>query len=648
MPKSLILLALVLIAFFALVRYLQNKGTCLTSRREAALLAVTFFGSFFVLIAEVLSVFGRIDRKALLFSWGLVLFIASLLVIWLSRAHLINDTISFLKDLKDRRRWQEISKLQLVMIALILFQVVTLAMVAHQYAPNNYDSMTYHLPRVMHWQQNHSIAHYATSIDRQVQMPPFSEFMLLHLQVIFRHDRYANLVQWFAMVISVVGMTAITRRLGGNSLQQTIAGLLCATIPMGTLQATSTQNDYVLAAALVLFVLFILALIEAPSNWLYTAGAGVALGLALLTKGTAYIFAGAIGITFFGYSVYKYGKTAFIRWVLIGSIALTLNAGHYLRNFEIYRSPLVAGNDYVNEVISPGAVLSNGIRNAAFHVPIVTGIGVIDRASTYAMSWLRLLHEYSGFSPVDPRLTWPGNPDIFSQYTSSYHEDFAGNPIHAILILMGAVGAFAVLGAYPEKMLVRLLAIAIVLAYTFLSAYLKWQIWGARLQLPLFVLGCALPAVTIFRRPHPYLQLALIIAAFFSLNWTFTNWTRPIDTAAAYNPSVPSAGYFTKNQEFYSGFVSVTDKIAHSGCQNVGLVLGSNSYEYPWWIMLRERGFTGRIEHINVQNETKILEYTDFKPCAIIVEGTLEQTTKDFLVFSFHPFSLYIDRQPGL
>jgi hypothetical protein len=41
--------------------------------------------------------------------------------------------------------------------------------------PNMYDSMTYHMSRVVHWIQNGSLAHYPTSIGRQLFLPPGAE-----------------------------------------------------------------------------------------------------------------------------------------------------------------------------------------------------------------------------------------------------------------------------------------------------------------------------------------------------------------------------------------------------------------------------------------------------------------------------------------
>ena len=54
--------------------------------------------------------------------------------------------------------------------------------------PNNYDSMTYHLGRVVHWIQNHSVQHYPTNIDRQLFMPPWAEFAITHFYLLSTDD----------------------------------------------------------------------------------------------------------------------------------------------------------------------------------------------------------------------------------------------------------------------------------------------------------------------------------------------------------------------------------------------------------------------------------------------------------------------------
>ena len=66
----------------------------------------------------------------------------------------------------------------------MLIIISVIAIIAFISPPNTADTLTYHMPRVMHWQQNQSVQHYYTDISRQLYQPPFLEFNLLHLQVL--------------------------------------------------------------------------------------------------------------------------------------------------------------------------------------------------------------------------------------------------------------------------------------------------------------------------------------------------------------------------------------------------------------------------------------------------------------------------------
>src|SRR5262249_51366488 len=49
--------------------------------------------------------------------------------------------------------------------------------------PNNFDAMTYHLSRIMVWQQQAALSPYATHIVRQLYQPPGAEFAIFQLQL---------------------------------------------------------------------------------------------------------------------------------------------------------------------------------------------------------------------------------------------------------------------------------------------------------------------------------------------------------------------------------------------------------------------------------------------------------------------------------
>jgi hypothetical protein len=150
-----------------------------------------------------------------------------------------------------------------LLVCLILILGVT-GMIAFIAAPNTWDSMVYHLGRIVHWIQNRSIAFYPASTIWQLFPNPWAEFAILHYQILSNGDRFANFVQWFSMLGSIIGVTLIASELKASKRGQLLAAILCATIPSAILQATSTQNDLAASFWLVCFVYFILVLMRKP------------------------------------------------------------------------------------------------------------------------------------------------------------------------------------------------------------------------------------------------------------------------------------------------------------------------------------------------------------------------------------------------
>lgn len=218
--------------------------------------ATIAWGITLVAITELLSLLVMLRRDALLVAWSIALLAAGGLYLRLRTRRLGWASPQLPRDVTGA------DPAILTLLTLLIMIMLTLALVALAYAPNTWDSMTYHLSRVMHWQQNASVAHYATNIDRQIQMPPFAEFVILHLDTLSGNDRWANMVQWFAMVGCAVGVTQIARRLGASAREQVAAALLTSAIPVGVTQATSTQNDYVVALWMVCAVAMAIELLR--------------------------------------------------------------------------------------------------------------------------------------------------------------------------------------------------------------------------------------------------------------------------------------------------------------------------------------------------------------------------------------------------
>jgi hypothetical protein len=76
--------------------------------------------------------------------------------------------------------------------------------------------MSYRLARIVHWIQNPSVTYYPTSYLPQLYQKPWSEFTIMHFQILSGSDRFANLAKWFSMVGSIIGVSLIAKQLDAD------------------------------------------------------------------------------------------------------------------------------------------------------------------------------------------------------------------------------------------------------------------------------------------------------------------------------------------------------------------------------------------------------------------------------------------------
>ena len=146
-----------------------------------------------------------------------------------------------------------IDRICLATVGAILGITLTTALIS---PPNNMDSMSYHMPRVMHWIQNASISHYPTNTVRQISFPPGAGYAVAHVVLLSGNDYFANVIQWMSFLGCILGVSLIaadfTSRKG-----QIMSALFCATLPMAILQSGTMQTDLLVAYWLVCCAYFI-------------------------------------------------------------------------------------------------------------------------------------------------------------------------------------------------------------------------------------------------------------------------------------------------------------------------------------------------------------------------------------------------------
>jgi 4-amino-4-deoxy-L-arabinose transferase-like glycosyltransferase len=584
--------------------------------RELFLWAVLLLGIFIALSTEILGFFNLLNRFNVITIW-LLLFII-ILFKFFSLIKIIT-TINFFKNLLLNLP---------IFILLIFFGILFFTfLVAVIYPPNTWDSMTYHMPRVMHWIQNHNINFYPTSNTRQLIMPPFSQYVILHLYFFTNTDNLANLVQWFSMLSSLIGISLITKELGGNKTAQVISSLFCITLPMGILQSTSTQTDYVVSLWIVIMVYFFFRYLS-NKKLVYIFGFGMALSIGILTKQTTYIFALPFCLWLFFY-ILKKKKSDFFYLLIIPLIIILLNFGHFSRNFNLYKNPIGTHSENVqatNKEYGINIFVSNVIRNLSLNISFPKK-EINDKTSAAIV----LIHKYIDISVNDSKNTF-GN-QFYIPF--SFYDSTGPNTLHFLIIIL------LIFLLFVNKKFCKLdfyYFFSIFSGFLLFSLILKWQPYGNRLMLPLFVLSSSFVGFYLFKLQSKFLSYTVIFLLLLnSMPYILMNKTRPLIGSikmdhSSYTPAFTFSSFWTANRselyfmarpDLYKLYEEVSIIVKNQNCKVIDLKMGDDGWEYPFWVLIKQdtNNSLTKFFHADVSNISRtayLKNNKNVESCALI------------------------------
>jgi len=566
-------------------------------------------------------------------SWFFFVCVFGVLVILSFRKNPINLKQQF-QSYKERIR-ENFSWLEgLILLAIALILVLTLITAIYS-PPNNFDSMTYHMARVVHWIQNQSVRFYPTVITRQNYSMPLAEYMIMHLQILSQSDLYANLVQWSAFVLLILLVGKIADSLGVSRRSRYLSGLFVAALPIGILESSSTQNDMLTAFFCVSFGYYLLGLMK-NGSWSDALLSGISFGLALLTKGTAYIYCAGIGIPLVVFGMLTFQRTKWVpliqKLVLLVLLGLAINTPFYIRNLDLYGNPLSTETGKIQvDHLSVKGLYANLVRNASvnFAVPVPT---VNEKMTIF-------LRKHLGDLADAPEFTFQS-----SNYEIKYliNEDQAGNLIQTLLMI--PLFGVSVLWFRKKEFSLFAWTAAMLLCILLFSLLIKWQPWGSRLQLAIFALAAPLFGAMMDRLSRlAFINLVVVLSlAFYSLPYLFLNATRPLVPLFAKSASLRSNRvkrffsdrpdlyheyseliapfykdisifhtdrdrlYFASQLSFHDDYQEITDILLNLDDDMIGLATGANDWEYPLWVLTDQHFGSQDIlfENVDVRNQT--------------------------------------------
>ncbi len=523
-------------------------------------------------------------------------------------------------------------------IYLILFFILILAFICMYVSPNNWDSMTYHLGRVAHWQQNQNIQHYPSHISRQLFNPPLVEYMQLHIFILTNDDYFLNLIQLFSFIGCIIMVSLIVKELGYNFISQVTSSIVCLTIPMALLQSTSTKNELTVALLFITSVYLFVKLLK-NIEWKIVAGLGIITGMALATKATSYVYLPAVFVVFFIALAFKSLKKTIFSGLVISIISITIVCPIYLRNYKSYGHPLGAtANErswYSNSTYNWQTLVSNFARNSYIHLANVKLFNsqIFGKQSDYFKYKLYKLHEKLNIDILNQNTTWGAtNMD----FTLERDEDYAGNYLHFISSIFSVLFLTLFFKFFkPSKIELLLILIALGVLF-FFCFYLKWQPWHSRLHTPIFILTSVI--ITIFLSKINFYIRNIILSLFIlgSITYLVENSTRPIlfKKPKIFNLTRDETMFRKKGNEKLNDTYQMADFINNNKVDTLGFVLDEDAWDYALFKILKRNNKSLIIDHINVSEEDtpkSILENYPISKCKYILSNvSLDQNFINF------------------
>jgi hypothetical protein len=390
-------------------------------------------------------------------------------------------------------------------------------------------------------------------------------------------------------------------------------------LPSGVLASSGAKNDYFLAMWLVAAIYFAARWVRSQS-WGDALALGAALGLALLTKATAYLFVPWL----LAAVVLPRARSLTLRSFPMAAVALLcallFNAPQYIRNLQLSGS--VLGFDsphgdgffrWRNETFGWKQTASNILRNTSEQLG-----GRSEPRNREVYDWTVRAHQLLGIDVNDPATTWRWT--TFEPPRNTNHEADANSKWHILILCIASVIA-AWRALRTRNVEPMLYALALLCGFVAFCVYLKWQPYETRLFLPLLVASAA-------RRP------------------ALENWLRPLEGPR-------SVLHVPRDDQYFSDMLQLNNVPAYrqsvqlltrQECRVFGIDSTNLALEYPLMALLREQKPQSLFVHTGVQNGSlHFRPPVAGAPCAIVCLDCAADAKRQSL-YSAYPLKTTFDK----
>jgi hypothetical protein len=385
-----------------------------------------------------------------------------------------------------------------MLIIVVGIGYLLIAILIYVVPPNNVDSVSTHMSRVIYWLHHGDYFPWDTIKKWQLIYPVNAQLLSFWSILFTKTDHFVGYGQFFAAIFSALAITGITKLNGRPNKHSVFSAIIFLTLPAVALQASTTQNDLFITALFIISIYFFFYGITEKRLTAFTVS-GISIGLAVGTKQTMffllvpyvilYLMAWLLfkKVTF--RQLFHLGWVSILTFLLIGSqifISNIVNFGHPLGSPETVQSQSgsLLSSDQAVEIIS--------LNSARFTYQMADLSGLPDPLWGYGIKLKALISKpIFGFLHMDVESgkgTYPGHHFSLLSRTQ-LQEDFAWYGPLGFLILVPLV-FYALMMGIKKKNIYYLAGGIFFFLFQFLIIFFRpgWDPYQGRYFMPIVAL----------------------------------------------------------------------------------------------------------------------------------------------------------------
>ena len=601
--------------------YLVIKRITKRESTGCVIYAVTIWTLYIYAVTEILSVFHSVCFITLFFAW---LILDVILMICLTRIHIHTENPNEIV----------INKNGILRTIILIIFGCAVTYLSIKIVPYNMDSMAYHLGRIANWAQNRSVAHYASSILRQVCSPVLAEFVNLNIYVLMQgNDIFFNLLQSFSYLLNIYLVYKIAERIGCDKGGTLFAAILFATSPTCFAEALSTQVDEFAALWLLAYVYLILDVVydsekikiqrETVFRILIIAQI---ISFGYLTKPTVILAMVVFAVWMVIKSALrKDDRKSILTWCIsVPFTSFVIIMPELIRNIITFHSvsSKMAGKAQMVGSLDPRYIFVGMLKNMFHNLPSVYW--------PWMKKFVQDIVYWSAYHlgiNADSEAISEGAGSYVLQTPPDYTYDTSINPVISALFFL-CILFFIILRIYDHHKKRRYVLSYSTVAFSsfvMLCMTARWEPYVSRYMVPYFAIlspAIALQIQKFFSRivvpeRRVYFRGCFTGMVYFMCVIDMIGMLS-YHAKQAFKYNERNEGYFEYGRNAqYEYDKEIAKIIKQKQFTKIGLDFGEGAYEYPFWQIVWNSDLL--FEHVNVKNETEKYEDEDFIPDCIVI-----------------------------